>query len=116
MFPDGAELLLAQIKAQDSGSCTPPTVGREEEGRKLKDSLKSREQTKCVTLQIYFLIVKYENIFPLASANGFEPENHSILNSTSRTACPLGKITEKKKKREREYLHLGQAFLLARTH
>lgn len=73
-------------------------MGRGEEGRKLKDSLKSREQTKCVTLQIYFLIVKYENTFPLASANGFEPENHSILNSTSRTACPLGKITEKKKK------------------
>lgn len=70
MFPDGAVLLLAQIKAEDSGSCTPPTVGREGEGRKLKDSLKSREQTQCFTAQIYFLIVKYENIFPLASANG----------------------------------------------
>lgn len=87
-YTTGAELLLAQIKAQVSGSCTPPRVGWTD-----GSSLKSREQTWCFKVQKYFLIVKYENIFLLASTNCVGPENQSILR-ISRIDCRLGELTE----------------------
>lgn len=92
--PAGAELLLAQIKAQVSGSYTPPRVGRRGGRQGAKSSLNSREQTRCFKVQKYFLIVKYESTFLLASTNCVGPENQSIFNRTSRTDCPFGKLTE----------------------
>lgn len=51
-----------------------------------------------MTVQLYFLIVKYENNFPSENTDDFGPNSQSTLNIASRTSCPTGKQTENKEK------------------